>query len=63
MEYYYEVYTAKGVLVISTRNFDMALHAYANADKREGWPHFTCKALPAPVIPGYPDAFLSLQVN
>ncbi len=59
MEYYYEVYTSRGALVISTRNFDMALHAYANAGKKDGWPYFTHKVLPSPAIPGYPDAFLS----
>jgi len=61
MEYLYEVYTAKGNLVISTRNFDLALSAYASIDTKSGWPVFTWKVPPVPAISGYPDAFLPAQ--
>lgn len=61
MEYLYQVHTAKGSLVVSTRDFDLALQVYAGISTRDGWPRFSYKPLPAPAIPGYPDAFLPAQ--
>jgi len=62
MEYFYEVYTAKGNLVISTKNFDLALYTYAHIDTKSGWPVFAWKAIQASAISGYPEAFLFPQI-
>lgn len=59
MTYLYKVFDYKGNLLASTRNFDLAMDVYANADKKNGWPRFTWEPAPAPAISGYPDAFLS----
>lgn len=62
MDIIYSVYTFKGDLIMSTRDFDLALYLYATADKKDGWPRFSWQASSeprqAPAIPGYPDAFL-----
>lgn len=59
MTYLYKVYDRKMNLLVATRNFDLAMDVYANADKKDGWPRFVWEPAPAPAIPGYPDAFLS----
>lgn len=59
MTYLYKVFDHKMNLLVSTRNFDLAMDVYANADKKDGWPRFTWEPAPTPAIPGCPDAFLS----
>lgn len=63
MDVIYNVYTARDELILSTRDFELAMYIFATADKKSGWPRFSWQATssprPAPVIQGYPDAFLS----
>ena len=65
MDCVYHVSDCKGRPIISTRDLDLAMYIYATVDKKDDWPRFTWAACsepcPTPVIPGYPDIFLSRQ--
>lgn len=45
MDYFYQVYTANGDLVVSTRSFDLALDIYAYLSAQGGKPRFIREAV------------------